>query len=67
LLGQRRVTRRKAAPVATPARECPALPANPEREPNSPADEKPIRSGSNSVSRIPSVLAAVLGLLDGGI
>jgi hypothetical protein len=40
--------------------------ANPERETNSPADEKPIRSGSNIVSRLPSALAAVLGLLYGG-
>jgi hypothetical protein len=59
---------KKRAPVAAPAqnqRECPALLANPEREPNSPADEKHVRSGSNIVSRIPSVSAAVLGLLYG--
>ncbi len=48
-------------------RGCPALLASPERETNSPADEKPTRSGSNSVSRIPSVLAAVLGLLYGDL
>jgi len=46
-------------------RGCPALLANPERETNSPANEKPIRSGSNIVSRRLSVLAAVLGWLDG--
>jgi hypothetical protein len=66
LLAQRKGTKRKGTPVASPAqrqRGCPALLANAEREPNSPADEKHIRSGSNIVSRNPASCPAVLGLL----
>jgi hypothetical protein len=68
LLVQRKVTKRKDPPVAAPLEHherCPALLANAEREPNSPAGEKHTRSGSNTVSRIPSALAPVLGLLYG--
>jgi hypothetical protein len=68
LLAQEKVTKEKGTPVAAPRENharCPALLANTEREPNSPADEKHTRSGSNIVSRIPSASALVLGLLYG--
>ncbi|SRR5258706_2736941 len=64
-------TQRKGDPGRCAARKererCPALLANTAREPNSPAGEKHARSGSNTVSRNPAVLAAVLGLLYGDL
>src|SRR3990172_6548484 len=46
---------------ATSAR-CPALLRKIECETNSPADERHIRSGSNTVSRIPPIFLPMLGL-----
>ena len=74
LLVQEKVRKEKDTPVAAPPRllflsrgRCPALLADPEREPNSPARIKTnsARSGSDIVSRSPSGSAAVLGLLYG--
>src|SRR5258706_3694127 len=68
LLVQEKVRKEKDTRVAAPLERherCPALLANTAREPNSPAGEEHTRSGSNTVSRNPAVLAAVLGLLYG--
>src|SRR5258706_3956391 len=66
LLVQEKVRKEKDPPVAAPAqhqRGYPALLTAPGRSPNSPADEKHIRSGSNTVERNPPGAAPVLGLL----